>query len=125
LIAAVVIELTYSFHPQFRPANASACKRNTSRCQEQLLTREGSQCVWLITLLTSCADYLKVLGGPDSSAPRGSFRSVQRLLDVFFRIEDVIDLIYVGKNIGHMKIIEGFYFYKRATNKNQLCKKLK
>ena len=48
LIVAVVIEWTYSFQPQFRPANDSACKRN--RCQTYLLGHEGIRCVWLKNL---------------------------------------------------------------------------
>jgi hypothetical protein len=107
LIAAVVIELTYYFQPQFRPANALACKRN--RCQEQLLTREGSRYVWLTTLPTLCASYLENLAGPECSTPRGSSKSVQGFLYLFLRIEDVMDLLYVGKEIGQMKFIEGFY----------------
>jgi hypothetical protein len=123
LIVALFIELIYSFQQQFLPANDSACKKN--RCQEHLVAREGNRCVWLTILLPSFADYLEILGGPQISTPRGSSRSAQGLLDLFFRIEDVIDLIYVGKKIGHMKFIEGVYFYNRATNNNQLCKKLK
>jgi len=49
LIAAVVIEWTYTFQPQFRPANDSACKRN--RSQEYILVQEGIRCVCLTTLL--------------------------------------------------------------------------
>ena len=106
LTVAVFIELTYSFQPQLRPVNDSACKSN--RCQEYLLAREGIRCVLLTTLLLLFADYLEILRGPQTPTPRGSSKSVQGLLDLFFRIEDVIDLIYVRKKIGHMKIIEGF-----------------
>jgi len=106
LTVAVFIELTYSFQQQLRPANDIDCKSN--RCQEHLLAREGNRCVWLTTLLPSFAGYLEILGGPQISTPRGSSRSVQGLFDLLFRIEGVIDLIFVRKKIGHMKTIEGF-----------------
>jgi len=94
LIAAVVIELTYSFQAQFRPANDSACKRN--RSQEYIFGHEGSRCSWLTTLLPSFADYLEILGDPDSSTPRCSSKSVQGLLYLIFELKMLLILyIYI------------------------------
>ena len=36
-----------------------------------------------------------------------------------------MDITYMRKEIGHMNSNEGFYFYKCASNKVQLCKYLK
>ena len=60
------------------------------------------------------------MGIPISCNPRDSFRSVQGILCLFVRTEDIMDLMYVKKKIRRMKCIKEFYFYKRATNKNQL-----
>jgi hypothetical protein len=53
-----------------------------------------------------------------------SSRSVQWLLYLFVRIEDVTDLIHAVKEMSHMRSMEEFYFCKCATNNNRFCKKI-
>ena len=59
-----------------------------------LLGLAGNRCVVFILPL-SCVDCLEILGDPNTCNPRGSSRSVQGLLYLFVRIEDVMDFLYV------------------------------
>jgi hypothetical protein len=76
----------------------------------------------MTTLPPFFADILEILGATNFCNPRDLFRPVHRLFQLFVRNKDIMIIIHVRNKIGHVNSTEGFYVYKRATNKNQLCK---
>ena len=79
--------------------------------------------VWLTTLQPECADCLEILVAPHSVSLGGSSSSVQWLLYVFVRNEDVKNLTRARKKIGHMKSVEKIDFYKWAKLRTSFVKK--
>jgi hypothetical protein len=90
------------------PSDILPCVRLSlyQQYQEYVLGRAGGRCIWLTTLPPSRADCLEILGCPNSCNRRGTSSSVQGLLYLFVRTEDVTDLLRVGEKMSHMKFIE-------------------
>jgi hypothetical protein len=95
LFADMFTRLAYSIQPQYCPVFDS--DSNRIEYQEYHLGLSGSRCVGLTTLPPSCADCLVILGAPDSCNPRSLSRSVQGLLCLFVRIDDVMDFYTWGR----------------------------
>ena len=120
--ADMISGLTYSFQSLCGPVFYSYCNRN--EYQENVLRCNGARCVQLTALPHSYAECPEIQGSPNSCNPMCFSRPVQRLLYLSIKIPDVIDPIYVTKEVDHMKSIERVCIYKWATNNNQLCNKL-
>ena len=92
---------------------------NINEYQEYIPCRKGGRCVGLTTLPPSCADYLEILGTSNTCNPSGFSRSIQGLLFIFVKIENVVELIHARKRVGHMDCIERFDIDKgTASNKH-------
>jgi hypothetical protein len=121
LIDDFVIELTQFIRPHYSFGFDSV----TEMITRNICWEISRPCVWLTALLPSCANCLDIMETSDFYKTMCLPRPVQGFFQLFFNIEDVMDLRYLRMKMGPMYSTEVFNVHKWTTSNNQVCTKLK